>query len=237
MQAQMRLPLTPHGIPELATFAVLFLGGAACGWGLVGGWFGAGCAVIGCGAYAFVLNFFRDPERPLPGGEDIVVSPADGKVTDVLELPAMPPCGGSGDSGPCVRIGIFLSVFDVHVNRVPLKGQVCHLAHRPGAFLDARDPAGSDRNEAMDMGLTVQMPSGPRQVLVRQIAGAIARRIVCPALIGQQFQRGERYGMIKFGSRAEVFLPRDMVAEVLVQPGDMLKGGLNAIARLKECPQ
>lgn len=228
----MRLPLTPHGIPELAAFAVLFLGGAATGFVLVGGPFGVVCAIVGGGAYAFVLNFFRDPDRPLPAGEDVCVSPADGKVTDVLEIPANEFTGG-----PCVRIGIFLSVFDVHVNRVPLKGTVCHLAHRPGAFLDARDPAGSERNEAMDLGLLIDLPSGPRKVLVRQIAGAIARRIVCPAPLGQSFARGERYGMIKFGSRAEVFLPRDLVAEVFVRVGDRVKGGADALARLKESPK
>ncbi len=232
MLPPMRWPLTPHGTPELLVLGTLFLGAAALGLGWVGGAAGVALAAVGLGLFAFVLNFFRDPERTAAGGADTVTSPADGTVTDVLELPRDEFVGE-----PCVRIGIFLSVFDVHVNRSPLLGEVCHLAHRPGAFLDARDPACSDRNEAMDLGMLVKTPGGERRVLVRQIAGAIARRIICPGPVGRRLTRGERYGMIKFGSRTELFLPRSLVAEVLVKPGDKVKGGLHAVARLKECPQ
>lgn len=232
MLPPMRWPLTPHGTPELLTLGVLFLGAAALGLGWVGGAVGVALAVAGFGLFAFVLNFFRDPERKAEGGADTVTSPADGTVTDVLEIPSEAFVGE-----PCVRIGIFLSVFDVHVNRSPLKGEVRHLAHRPGAFLDARDPACSDKNEAMDLGLVIRTAGGERRVLVRQIAGAIARRIICPGPLGRQLTRGERYGMIKFGSRTELYLPRSLVAEVLVKPGDKVKGGLHAVARLKESPE
>lgn len=228
----MRIPLTPHGIPEILFFALMFLGGGAVGLIWVGGAAGAVLAVLGAACFGFVLNFFRDPERTLPQPADQLVSPADGTVTDVLELPAHDFVGA-----PCVRIGIFLSVFDVHVNRLPLHGVVCHREHRPGRFLDARDPAGSDLNEALDLGIEVSTPRRRCRVLVRQIAGAIARRIVCPMEVGGRCERGARYGMIKFGSRAEVYLPRDLVAQVLVAPGDKVKGGSTALATLTETPQ
>jgi phosphatidylserine decarboxylase len=227
----MRWPFTPHGTPEIVILGLCFGGAAVLGICVVGGVLGGVLALAGLGLLGFVFNFFRDPERKAEGGPEALISPADGTVTDVLELPAESFVGE-----PCLRVGIFLSVFDVHVNRTPLAGTVQHLAHRPGAFLDARDPACSDRNEAMDLGLVVNFPSGQRRVLVRQIAGAIARRIICPGPVGRVLRQGERYGMIKFGSRTEVFVPRSLVAEVLVKPGDKVQGGRHVLARLKECP-
>src|SRR5262249_44299809 len=147
---------------------------------------------------AFLLNFFRDPQRRATGGEDELVSPADGLLADIVEVDD-PDLGAR-----CRRIGIFLSVFDVHVNRVPCTAEVTGVVRRAGGFLDARHPRASSDNEAAT--LLLRRPDG-RRLAVRQITGAIARRIVCPAQPGDRLLRGERYGMIRFGSRTELVVP------------------------------
>ncbi len=175
--------------------------------------------VIPLALWAFSLSFFRDPERTPPEGETNLVSPADGKVTDVDEVEAPPFLGGP--EAKAIRVGIFLSVFNVHVNRAPVAGIVRHLEHKDGKYLDARNPASCRENERQDLGL--ELPGGCR-VMIRQISGAIARRIVCKAKEGQGLARGERYGMIKFGSRAEVYAPAGRF-QPRVKPGDVVKGG------------
>jgi phosphatidylserine decarboxylase len=169
----------------------------------------------------FTLYFFRDPERVPPEGEHVAVAPADGLVTTVDEIDEPEFLRARAR-----RIGIFLSVLDVHVNRAPLSGEVAHSEPKPGKFLDARDPEASMLNESRSW--VFEGPAGT--VMVRQITGAIARRI-CPwAVVGDRLQRGERFGMIRFGSRTELFLPMD--AEVLVKPGDRVRGGETAVARM-----
>lgn len=176
-------------------------------------------------ALLFTIYFFRDPERTPPPGEELAVSPADGLVTtvDEIEEPEFL-------KSRVRRIGIFLSVLDVHVNRAPLAGEVTHSEPKPGRFLDARDPNSSLFNVSRSW-----VFSGPAgTVLVRQITGAIARRI-CPwAVVGDKLTRGERFGMIRFGSRTELLLPLD--AEILVQPGDKVKGGETPLARMPAKP-
>jgi phosphatidylserine decarboxylase len=150
------------------------------------------------------------------------VSAADGVVTTIDEV----------DEGEFLktkvrRIGIFLSVFDVHVNRTPIAGEITHSEPKPGGFLDARDPQSSILNQSRSW--VISGPAG--KVMVKQITGAIARRI-CPwAVVGDKLQRGERFGMIRFGSRTEIFLP--MNAEVLVKIGDRVRGGETPVARLQ----
>lgn len=225
----MKIPLTRHGYPELLLFTALFGGAAALAvWAVPPPW-SLLCALVPLAGIAFVFNFFRDPERPIPGDDATVVSPADGTVTDVLPVAEAPFV-----DGPTVRIGIFLSVFDVHVNRAPLAGEVGFTEHRDGLYLDARDPSCSTENEAQDLGMWIDDGEGGRfPILVRQIAGLIARRIVCPVEVGQKLGRGERYGMIKFGSRTELFIPEDRVAAIDVEVGQKVKGGLDAIARIR----
>ena len=173
---------------------------------------------------AFFLNFFRDPERSAAGGEDELVSPADGLVADIVEV-------DDPDVGPgCTRIGVFLNVFDVHVNRVPCSGEVVRTSRRDGGFLDARDPRCIEENRAAT--LVLRRPDG-RELGVRQITGLIARRIIFPLTGGERFARGERYGMIRFGSRTELVVPTDQLGELLVQVGDRVKGGETLLARLK----
>ena len=148
----------------------------------------------------FTLYFFRDPERVPPPSENLAVSPADGVVTTIDEVEET-----EFLKARVRRVGIFLSVFDVHVNRSPIAGEVLHSEHKPGLFLDARDPKSSFLNQSRTW--VVSGPSGT--VMVKQITGAIARRI-CPwAVVGDKLERGQRFGMIRFGSRTELFVPLD----------------------------
>jgi len=168
----------------------------------------------------FVLAFFRNPARPVPGGEDDVVAPADGRVLAVDELE-----DERGRKG--LRIGIFLSVFDVHVNRAPLAGRVVSVERAGARFLAAYDPRGERENVRLRMEL--ERPDGRRFAVV-QITGLIARRIVCHAQVGDWLARGARYGLIRFGSRTDVWLPAG--SEPLVKRGDRVRGGASRIARL-----
>ena len=170
----------------------------------------------------FTLAFFRDPERAAPDDPNLVVAAADGKITDIIEI----------DETEVLktrtrRVGIFLSIFDVHTNRAPIDGRVIYRRHREGLYLDARRFECSEKNEAMTWAF-----ENPRvTIVVRQITGAIARRIVAWSDVGDELKKGDRFGMIRFGSRTEVYLPLD--AEILVKPGEHVRGGSTIIARLK----
>jgi phosphatidylserine decarboxylase len=165
--------------------------------------------------------FFRDPERAVPSDPHVIVAPADGRVMDIVEL----------DENEMLktktrRIGIFLSIFDVHTNRAPIGGRVVYCQHRPGLFLDARRPDCSEKNES----ITWAFENGRVTIVVRQVTGAIARRIVAWAKVGDELKKGDRFGMIRFGSRTELYLP--LSATVLVKVGDHVAGGATPIARL-----
>jgi phosphatidylserine decarboxylase len=203
----------PFYVPALA------LGGALAGWAFDGGHPIAAVAALLPGA--FMLNFFRDPPRRAPSGPGDVASPADGKVTAVERLETSPWYGG-----PCMRVSIFLSVFDVHVNRAPADAKILRIEHKPGVFRNAMDPESSELNEANTLWL--ETPHGP--MTVRQIAGLIARRIVCPARVGETLRRGERFGMIRFGSRTDLYLRAD--ARIAVRPGQRVRGGNTIVAHL-----
>jgi len=225
----MRVPIAAYGWRELLVVGGLFGAAAVVGFLAFPVPFNVPAGLLALALLVFVVSFFRDPERPLPQDEHLVVSPADGTVADIQEFRDHPFM-----KGPCHRVGIFLSVFNVHVNRAPLTGRVEWLHYKPGAYLDARDPAASEENEAQDVGFRVVDAEGREHpVLVRQIAGLIARRIVCDLEEGEIRRRGERFGMIKFGSRTEIFLPVDLVEELQVRVGDKVRGGLSVIARLR----
>jgi phosphatidylserine decarboxylase len=171
--------------------------------------------------FLFTIAFFRDPNRPVPAGPNLIVAPADGRVRDIVEL----------DEPEILktkmrRVGIFLSIFDVHTNRAPIDGRIVYRQHHAGLCLDARDPKCSEKNEAM----TWAFENSRGAIVVRQLTGAIARRIVAWANVGDELKKGERFGMIRFGSRTELYLPLD--AEVLVKTGDHVSGGCTVIARL-----
>lgn len=170
----------------------------------------------------FVLFFFRDPERAVPEGKNLVVSPADGKVIvvkDVYEPTYL--------KQEAKQVSIFLSVFNVHVNRSPVEGSVEVVKYNPGKFLAAWDDKASLDNEQTAMVIA----AGKNRVLVKQIAGLIARRILCYAKAGDAIRTGERYGLIRFGSRVDLFLPKD--AEVRVKVGDRVKGARDIIGVLQ----
>jgi phosphatidylserine decarboxylase len=169
----------------------------------------------------FVISFFRNPERTPPGDEKTVVAPADGTVI-VVERVSETPLGTEA-----LKISIFMSVFNVHVNRAPLDGKVVDIAYHPGRFLDARDGRASSENERN--GVVLETASGIRIAFV-QIAGLIARRIICYSKVGDALKRGTRYGLIRFGSRVDVYLPADVAP--LVKLGDRTVAGETVVARL-----
>jgi phosphatidylserine decarboxylase len=176
--------------------------------------------ILELGLTLFVLYFFRDPERAVPADPDIIVSAADGLVVSVEEMEEP-----DFHLGRRLRIAVFLSVFDVHVNRSPVEGRVKKTTYKTGQFLDVRHVDASTRNEALAW--LLETDHGP--VAVRQIAGLVARRIVPWAKEGSALARGQRFGMIRFGSRTEVFLP--VGCTPLVKPGDRVEGAATPIAR------
>jgi phosphatidylserine decarboxylase len=202
---------------------------------LYGGGLSALAAAIAClSPYAalppallavFVLLFFRDPARQIPAGAGLVVSPADGVVTDVDEESEAPFW-----DGPAVRIGIYLSVFDVHVNRAPEAARVIEVRYGPGRFLNSSRPAAARANEHCWTLFEREAPPH-HLVAVKQIAGTFARRIVCEARPGEVLARGQRFGMIKFGSRTELYLATAPGLCVAVRPGDRVRGGSSVLAQ------
>jgi len=184
--------------------------------------FRASAWVAGLAAF-YIAFFFRDPFRPRPAGEaHPVVAPADGRVVCVekVDTPLLP-------GGKALKIGIFLSVLDVHVNRTPLPGRIVRIERTPGLFLNALKAESAEMNERNDIHLDT--PYGP--VLLRQIAGVIARRIVCTVKEGQALGLGERVGLIRFGSRTEIYLPPD--ATPVAKVGDYVRGASTLVARMQ----
>jgi phosphatidylserine decarboxylase len=170
-----------------------------------------------------IVYFFRDPPRRIPTEAGAIVAPADGKIVDVTPLDDYEFIGG-----PAVRVGVFLSIFNVHINRAPCDGRVIETHYQPGKFLNAMRPESATENESMWIGFeSLDQPT--RRFAVRQISGMFARRIVCKLRPGQTVERGAKFGMIKLGSRTELILPPD--AQVLVQVGDKIRAGRDVVAR------
>ena len=179
--------------------------------------------------------FFRDPERRIPADPEVLVSPADGVVRDCELIPHgscdCPEMVELFDGKDMFRIGIFLSVLDVHVNRAPCRMTVRFVRHKDGSYFDARDPRAVKENESQIIGGTGEVCGREFPVAIKQISGAIARRIVCPVEPGAKFDKGFCYGMIKFGSRTELYLPVKSGFEPAVNVGDRVFGGETVIAR------
>ena len=205
-----------EGYPFIALFAAVnllaFLFAAWLGWVLLP-------LTVWC------VAFFRDPERKAPEGENLVICPADGRLLPVVEV-APPPELGMGDA-PRVRLSIFMNVFNVHVNRNPVGGTVVALSYRPGKFFNASFDKASVHNERMSVRLRA---TTGQELAVVQIAGLVARRIVCDLVQGQGVRAGARFGIIRFGSRVDVYLPAG--SEVLVTPGTVTRAGETVLARL-----
>jgi len=181
---------------------------------------------IGIGlVLAWWISFFRDPRRTVPTEPGLVVSPADGKIAEITKLQHDEFVGG-----PAVRIGIFLSIFNVHLNRSPLEARVVRLRYHPGKFLNALNPESAILNENMVIGLE-ETRAPYRKLIVRQIAGLFARKIVCDLKPGQEVGRGEKFGMIKLGSRTELILPDEPGLEIKIKVGDVVQAGSTVFAR------
>jgi phosphatidylserine decarboxylase len=208
---KMNLSMVKDGIYYAAGLSAA----AAVVWWLAGGWFSAPLWLVA----AFCLYFFRDPERTIPEGP-VAVSPADGKVVAV-----------KAEDAVVSRVSIFLNIFDVHVNRTPIAGTVCKVEYQQGRFLVASREEASSRNEQN----TITVQGDGTCVVFKQIAGLIARRIVCRARQGDRLKKGERIGLIKFGSRVDVLFGPEW--EIAVRPGMRVAAGSSVIARRLDRPQ
>jgi phosphatidylserine decarboxylase len=185
--------------------------------GILAGWVGwTWPAVILLVLAGFVFFFFRDPERALPSNPSAVVSPADGRVLEVIDETL--------DGRPGRKISIFLSVFNVHVNRAPVAARIENVEYRPGKFFAAMKARASTENEQN----VIRLDTGRGPVIVKQIAGWVARRVLLWKPVGATLARGERIGMIRFGSRVEIWLPSE--ARVTVRPGEQVRGGASVVA-------
>ena len=208
----MRIPLAREGYPFI--LASIFV--------TIVTWLAGLCTVgyIFLGITVFIVSFFRDPERYIPSGEDSIVSPADGKVIVVKRVTE-----GRILKAEAIQISIFMNVFNVHVNRVPASGRVSEVFYNPGKFFSADKDKASLENE--QNALLIEAENG-KKFAVNQIAGFIARRIVCYAKEGDAVEKGRRFGMIRFGSRLDVYLPVDCRANV--KEGDKVKAGSTILA-------
>jgi phosphatidylserine decarboxylase len=225
------VPLTLYGLREwgiiTAAAALLAIGAAWLGW-----WW---AVVLIAVVWIAVMSFFRDPIRRVPTDlpEGTMLSPADGVVSAVETVERHVATGGRA-----VVIRIFLSVLNVHVNRAPFDGVVRHVVHTPGKFLNAQTEASAHENESnlitMQIGAADLDDANAERIGVRQVAGLVARRIVCPLREGDRLVRGQKFGMIKFGSTTELILPRPDDVQVRVKKGDKVRGGLTVLAVLPE---
>jgi phosphatidylserine decarboxylase len=229
----MRIPLTGYGMPQVAVFPALtaivmvVFSVAASGW--LPGWAILSVNAVLVATLVWALAFFRDPDRSCPRADDLLLAPADGKVTEiaVVDNAAFP-------GGKALRIGIFLSIFNVHINRAPCRARVDKIEYRPGRYKNALNPDSSRVNECNNIYMT-RIPNPADLLIVRQVSGAIARRIVCKTSEGKVLSSGERFGMIKFGSRTELYVPSRSDVKCLVSIGQPVRAGLTVLVRYEPC--
>ena len=230
----MRIPLTKYGWPQVVVFPVAVLA-VMIAYLLVAVLFLPVWAIVSAEAVLavaliWVLAFFRDPERRCPSDRNLLLAPADGRITDIEIVKE-----NNFISGAAMRIGIFLSIFNAHINRAPCNVRVETITYRKGKNKHAMNPQSGLVNESNDLAM-VRTDSPKDRLIVRQISGAIARRIVCETAEGQELTGGEKFGMIKFGSRTELYVPVRQNAKCLVQIGDKVKAGLTALVRYEGSP-
>jgi phosphatidylserine decarboxylase len=212
-----RLPLSRYGRRELWLYGTALAVAA-----VLSGFFLPYLVPVPVLLLAFVFYFFRDPAREAPSGPGLLLSPADGRVTEIVE------CDEPLLGGTACRVSIFLSLFDVHLNRAPCSGRVASTAYRPGRFVNAMKGESARVNESNTVVIESDEVPGVR-VLVKQIAGVLARRIVCDCTAGCTVARGQRLGMIKFGSRTDLCVPIARLAELRVGKGDVVRAGVSVI--------
>jgi phosphatidylserine decarboxylase len=238
----MRIPLTKYGLPQVVVYPavvlvamVVFLFGITA---FLRPWAVISIEVLLAVILIWTLMFFRDPKRCCPSDRNLLLAPADGKITDIETVRENDFIGGT-----VLRIGIFLSIFDTHINRAPCNVKVEKITYKKGKYKNALNPQSSRVNESNDLNL-IRTDSPEDRLIVRQISGAIARRIVCDTFEGQELAGGQKFGMIKFGSRTELYVPlREAAtpgsdryppvagAKCLVQIGDKVKAGLTPLVK------
>jgi phosphatidylserine decarboxylase len=222
----MRIPITKYGLPQAGVYpgiiVVAMIIAALLPTEELPFWIvELASAVI----LVWVLSFFRDPKRDIPTDDNLILSPADGTISDIEEVDEPNFIGGRA-----TRIGIFLSIFNVHINRTPCAVKIGKITYRKGKFKNAMNPISGKVNESNDIAMT-RLKEPKDKMLVRQISGAIARRIVCDAKEGREFSGGAVFGMLKFGSRTELYLPINCGARILVKKGDKVRAGLTILAK------
>lgn len=225
----MRIPLTKYGLPQVvvyptALFAVIVVFPLITA-ALLPQWAIIAVEAVLAAVLIWALIFFRDPARLSPADANLLLAPADGRITEIETVEETSFIGG-----PALRIGIFLSIFDVHINRAPCNVRIEKITYKKGKYLNAMNPQSGRINESNELDL-IRTDIPKDKLIVRQISGAIARRIVCEAAEGRQLSGGERFGMIKFGSRTELYLPVRENAKCLVKTGDKVKAGLTPLVK------
>jgi phosphatidylserine decarboxylase len=225
----MRIPLTKYGWPQVAVYpaaVLVVMAGLPLGaMTLLAPWAIMLVEAVLAAVLIWVLMFFRDPERRSPADPDLLLAPADGRITDIEQVQEDSFIGESA-----LRIGIFLSIFDVHINRAPCRVRVETVNYKKGKYKNAMSLESGRVNESNDLGL-VRTESPQDRLIVRQISGAIARRIVCETAPGNELAGGQRFGMIKFGSRTELYAPVRANTRCLVRVGDKVKAGVTPLIR------
>ncbi len=225
----MRIPLTKYGWPQVVVLPAMIAAVMILIAVLASSFFPvtvlAAIEVILTVLLLFVLMFFRDPRRKSPADANLLLAPADGRVMDIETIEK-----NEHLQGPAIRIGIFLSIFNAHINRAPCDVTVEQINYTKGKFKDARNPGATKVNESNDLVL-IRDSKPTDKIIVRQISGAVARHIICAVRPGQRLSGGQKFGMIKFGSRTELYLPLRDGTKCLVKVGDKVKAGLTAIAR------
>lgn len=225
----MRIPLTKYGWPQVVIFPVAALAAMVVllliGKSLLPGWAIVSIELILAIVLILTLMFFRDPQRRCPLDKNILLAPADGKVTDIETVKEDNFIGADA-----IRIGIFMSIFDAHINRAVCNVKVENITYKKGMYKNAKNPYSGRVNESNDLCL-IRTESPQDKLIVRQISGAIARRIVCHAKQGQELSGGEKFGMVKFGSRAELYVPASQNTKCMVKIGDKVKAGLTPLVK------
>jgi phosphatidylserine decarboxylase len=228
----MRFKLTKYGLPQVVVFPVIVIAAMVIlilvSFGSMPGWTIVSIEAVLAVVLVWVFAFFRDPYRVVPMDKNILLAPADGKITDIEVVDEDGFIGGVA-----LRIGIFLSIFDVHINRAPCSAKVEKITYREGQCKNAMSPKSGRVNESNDLWL-IRTDSPQDKLIVRQISGAIARRIVCKTSEGKNLTGGEKFGMIKFGSRTELYMPVLDDAKCLVRVGDKVKAGLSVLVRYEK---
>jgi phosphatidylserine decarboxylase len=232
MVLNMRIQLTKYGWPQVILYpaltVVVMVVCLLAGIVLFPVWVTVVVELLLLAALIWILSFFRDPYRIYPSDDSVVLSPADGRVTDIEVTEENNFIGGAA-----LRLGIFMGVFDVHINRAPCNVRVEKITYRKGRYTNAANPASGRVNESNDLSL-IRVDDPADRLVVRQISGAIARRIVCEAKEGQKLTNGQKFGMVKFGSRTELYVPIRENVKCLVQIGNKVKAGLTVLVKYEQ---